>query len=218
VGLYSVMEARHERQANRALFERANFMTMVASGHRGTFIAAMKTFGLVQTMTVPGDPALLDPWTWWARERPNEAPLHAWALAFFPLCTAEACGRPDQKPPWRIDLGGAFLIGADLIGANLEGAVLMGAFLIRANLIATDLSGVNLHEADLRGADLRGAVLREAALDGADLRAADLRGVLAFTQAQLDRACVDDTTQLPEGLTRPPPCPRLSWPIPGPGR
>jgi hypothetical protein len=52
VGLYSVMEARHERQANRALFERANFMTMVASGHRGNFIAAMQTFGPVQTMTV----------------------------------------------------------------------------------------------------------------------------------------------------------------------
>jgi hypothetical protein len=60
MGLYSIMEARHERQANRALFERANFITMVASGNRGTFIAAMKTFGPVQTMTVPHDPESLD--------------------------------------------------------------------------------------------------------------------------------------------------------------
>jgi hypothetical protein len=176
VGLYSVMEARHERQANRALFERANFMTMVASGHRGAFIAAMKTFGPVQTMTVPRDPELLAPWTWFAQERPNEEPLHLWVRAFFPLCTMETCGQPDPGKAWRIDL-----TRADLRQAKLGGARLMGADLRRANLIGADLRGTNL-------------------------TGTDLRDVVSLTQQQLDTACVDDATQLPDALTRPAPC------------
>jgi Pentapeptide repeats (8 copies) len=233
VGLYSVMEARHERQANRALFERSTFMTMVASGQRGTFIAAMKTFGPVQTMTVPQDPALLDPRTWWAQEQPNERRLYEWARAFFPLCTADVCGRPDQNPPWRIDLCGAdlsraFLTGADLHGAylgeadlssaHLEYADLRGAFLSRADLSGADLRGANLSQADPRGANLCQANLFSFAISkaiwnvGANLFRANLRGanlseVHALTQAQLDHACVDDRTHLPAGLTRPAPCP-----------
>src|SRR5437879_1964233 len=59
VGGDSIMEARHERRVNRALFERNTFMTMVSSGNRGTFIAAMKALGPLQTMTVPHYPELL---------------------------------------------------------------------------------------------------------------------------------------------------------------
>jgi hypothetical protein len=52
-------------------------------------------------------------------------------------------------------------------------------------------------EADLSGANLQQANLGEA----------NLIDVKNFTQAQLDQACVDEHTKLPEGLTRPEPCP-----------
>jgi hypothetical protein len=54
----------------------------------------------------------------------------------------------------------------------------------------------NLQEADLYGANLQQANLGEA----------NLTDVKNFTQAQLDQACVDEHTKLPEGLTRPEPC------------
>jgi uncharacterized protein YjbI with pentapeptide repeats len=264
--VYSLVEARHERRANRASFERSTFMSMVASGNRGTFVAAMKTFGLVQTMTAPRDPELFAPWTWVAQERPNEEPLQMWAASFFPLCTAEACGNPDTQPKsWRIDLaqaqlantylrdvnlrdanlfnadlGGADLSDADLREANLTLAILEGADLNDARLQKAHLGGAWLRRADLSDADLRGVdltppvyLLNKAALKkgisitvprppldtsrGADLTSAtlnktrlqgvDLRKVLGLTQAQLNTACLDDSTGLPDGLIRPAPCP-----------
>jgi hypothetical protein len=258
--VYSIVEARHERRANRALFERSNFMTMVASGNRGTFIAAMKTFGPVQTIAVPRDPELFAPWTWFEQERPNEDPLHMWAVSFFPLCTADMCGNPDAQPkPWRIDLTKAELANtylldvdlrdADLYNANLRDANLFAADFREANLISAIFTGANLasarlQKADLRGAWLRGANLTRANLHRADLthrpplqrdtrlsvphslppgapRAADLTGatlhktrlqgvdlreVYGLTQGQLNSACVDDATQLPDGFIRPAPC------------
>lgn len=83
--------------------------------------------------------------------------------------------------------------GADLIGAKLSGADLRGASLRGALLIAADLSGADLRDADLIGADLRDA----------DLRGADLTGALFVTQAQLNAAKGDATTELPVSLSRP---------------
>ncbi len=257
VGLYSILEARYERRANRALFERSTFMTMVTSGNRATFVTAMKTFGPVQTMTVPRDPELWAPWTWFEQEKPNEDPLYLWAASFFPLCTAEACGNPDAQPkPWRIDLMKADLVESHLWNINLREAYLYnanlrGAMLADADLRGADLTVAILSEADLSNADLRGATLGGAWLRGADLTQAkfngadltlrqpllrgidifmphsrlgrgadftgatldetrlqgvDLREVFGLTQGQLDTACVDDRTQLPDGLTRPAPC------------
>ncbi len=42
VGYYSIVEARHERNMNRASFERATFMSMVSSGNPASLTAAMK--------------------------------------------------------------------------------------------------------------------------------------------------------------------------------
>jgi hypothetical protein len=55
---------------------------------------------------------------------------------------------------------------------------------------------------DLRNTHLQGANLGEA-----QLQEADLTGVENLTQDQLNTACIDDQTTLPEGLTRPAPCP-----------
>ncbi len=96
------------------------------------------------------------------------------------------------------DLGGVTLNGADLIGADLREANLLGADLVLADLGEVTLNGADLVLADLGGANLSGADLGEA-----NLRSADLRGAYDLTQVQLDSACGDEETKLPEGLPRP---------------
>ncbi|MCP3819701.1 pentapeptide repeat-containing protein [Streptomyces sp. A3M-1-3] len=83
--------------------------------------------------------------------------------------------------------------GADLIGAKLNGADLRGANLRGACLIAADLRAADLREADLIGADFRDA----------ELSGADLTGSIFLTQAQLNAARGDATTELPPALSRP---------------
>ena len=83
--------------------------------------------------------------------------------------------------------------GADLIGARLTGADLRGADLRGAYLIGADLTGADLRRADLIGADLRDA----------NLAAADLTGAIFLTRTQLNAALGDQSTKIPDGLTRP---------------
>ncbi len=52
-------------------------------------------------------------------------------------------------------------------------------------------------------------------LEKADLREANLTGATSLTQAQLNQACADENTTLPEGLTRPKPCPEEELPKKG---
>jgi hypothetical protein len=107
----------------------------------------------------------------------------------------------------KADLSGANLSranlsgGAKLSGAKLSGANLSGATLSDANLSGADLSGANLSVAILRGAFLSGADLSGAILRGAFLSDANLSGTENLTQTQLDEACGNSNTKLPEGLT-----------------
>ena len=116
----------------------------------------------------------------------------------------------------RAGLVGAFLRAADLAGAVLRDADLEGALLVGANLRDADLEGALLVNANLVGANftnatLRGANLTDAILPDADLGNADLRGAIlvhtlprgAVSQQQLNRACGDDSTVLPVGMTIP---------------
>jgi uncharacterized protein YjbI with pentapeptide repeats len=79
---------------------------------------------------------------------------------------------------------------------DLDRADLSGAKLPEADLRDAKLKRVNFSGADLRGVNLAGAVLRLTRLDGADLA-----GARGLTQNQLDRACGDQKTALPDGLT-----------------
>jgi uncharacterized protein YjbI with pentapeptide repeats len=65
-----------------------------------------------------------------------------------------------------------------------------------------NLEGANLREADFSNAILRGANLKDAILEGTILKGADLSGARNLTPAQLKRAVVDDSTVLPEGISR----------------
>jgi uncharacterized protein YjbI with pentapeptide repeats len=107
-----------------------------------------------------------------------------------------------------VNLSGAYLNPADLSDANLSGADLRdanlsGADLRRANLSGANLSGANLRDANQLGhyADLSDANLSSANLRRANLSNANLRNVKNLTQTQLDEACGNTNTKLPEGLT-----------------
>lgn len=158
-GMFAMVEARHERQINRASFERNVFLTMVSSGNRGAFVAAMKNFGPVQLVSAFVEPEINKPWNWWDKSYPNRESLLVWAANSLRLCTCEKCGESND---YRIDLKWAVLRQAHLRPAAVS----------RTRI---DLSGSNLHMADLNGADLRSADLRYANLMAADLRGANLR-------------------------------------------
>jgi len=128
-----------------------------------------------------------------------------------------------------IHLTRAKLAGADFSGANMAGAVLTNADLRGANLSDSRLDAVRVHGADFTGANLqranlrmleyvkrltfadadaRDAVFRHAFLGGVDFTGTDLRGAdftraTGLTNAQLARACGDERTILPPGLSIP---------------
>jgi hypothetical protein len=120
-GLYTVLEARHERGVNRALFERATFMSMVSSGNRGSTVAALKNFGPVQSIRIPKEPALWPPFHNWffTEHQPNINPMRIWAQYFLTLCTKESCGNPNIDQEYRLDLKMANLHGAILTDTDL---------------------------------------------------------------------------------------------------
>ena len=191
-GMYAVIESRHDRQISRAMFERNTFITMVSSGNRGTFIAAMKNFGPIQTMSVPQSPPAFPPWKWFGTELPNLKPLWRWAVHRFSLCTASECGYED----FRIDLRGSDLTNADLSSSDLTGAKLTSAKLTSAKLSDAKLTGAFLDFADLTGAHLTAADLTGAHLINANLSSADLTGAILadadLTDATLPSAKLAD--------------------------
>lgn len=128
-----------------------------------------------------------------------------------------------------IHLTRAKLAGADFSGSNMAGAVLTNADLRGANLSDARLDAVRVHGADFTGAniqranfrlleyvkkltfagaDARGTIFRHAFLGGVDFTGTDLRGAdftraTGLTDAQLSRACGDERTILPPGLSIP---------------
>src|SRR5690606_321895 len=86
--------------------------------------------------------------------------------------------------------------------ANLVAADLSGADMTRSNLSHANLQETNLQNAVLADADLSQARLDFALLTKTDLRGANLASAVGVTQAQLDRACVDERTALPADLSR----------------
>ena len=129
-------------------------------------------------------------------------------------------------------LQGANLQGANLDGADLQGAQLrkvqnlpVSQIINTKNYILAelspdhiqnlgiqldhnekiqnrDLSNYNLNGLDLRKAHLKGFNFEGATLENTRLEEADLRGS-GLTQSQLNKACVNDKTILPEGLEKP---------------
>jgi len=94
------------------------------------------------------------------------------------------------------DLSLATMNRANFTGTNLSIANLFGARFTAASFAYADMSRVTAVGAYFGGADLTGA-----RLDGANLSGAEMAATRGLTQSQLDRACGDESTQLPAGLS-----------------
>jgi uncharacterized protein YjbI with pentapeptide repeats len=90
-------------------------------------------------------------------------------------------------------MGRTRFTGGDLRDVNAYGGVFGGASFARADLTQASFVGTYLQGANFAGANLSGANFSGAEMD----RAAGL------TQSQLNRACGDETTRLPRGLSIP---------------
>lgn len=94
------------------------------------------------------------------------------------------------------DLTIAIADRTDFSGANLSLTNMFGLRATRANFTNANLSGASVVGAHLGGARMNGAVLT-----GANLSGAELGDAVGLTQEQLNTACGDATTILPDGMT-----------------
>jgi uncharacterized protein YjbI with pentapeptide repeats len=110
-------------------------------------------------------------------------------------------------------LKGAKMEKAEMARADFTGADFTGAMLLKAELGRALLNDAVLDGADLTKAEIARAIFAGASLKGTDLtgaytylthfEATDLSVAKGLTQMQLDAACGDDKTVLPDGLTAP---------------
>ena len=100
----------------------------------------------------------------------------------------------------RADASGSQFEAADFAGADLTLVSLVGAHCRRAQFDDATLRHADARGADLRGASFSGAVVTGASFDGANIAGADLRQAEGLTQAQLDQACGDGRTRVPQGM------------------
>ena len=103
------------------------------------------------------------------------------------------------------------LTKGELLRANFEGAILTGADLTKAEMSRASLEGANAVGADFSIANISRVIFQDANLEGANFTLAytlltrfegvDLSQTEGLTQDQLDIACGDEDTLLPDGLS-----------------
>ncbi|MEL6861253.1 MAG: pentapeptide repeat-containing protein [Pseudomonadota bacterium] len=108
----------------------------------------------------------------------------------------------------KLDLSGARLRQSNLSLATYDDVNLTGANLSVANLFGARFNRANFKDANLQNATAVGTFfgssnLSGANLTGANLSGADLKIARGLSQAQLNSACGDASTQLPSGKTIP---------------
>ncbi len=108
----------------------------------------------------------------------------------------------------KMNLSGARLRQSDLSLATYDDVNLSGANLSVANLFGARFNRANFKDANLQNATAVGTFfgssnLSGANLSGANLSGADLKITRGLSQAQLNGACGDASTKLPNGKTIP---------------
>lgn len=108
----------------------------------------------------------------------------------------------------KMNLSGARLRQSDLSLVTYDDVNLSNANLSVANLFGARFNRANFKNANLQNATAVGTFFGSSDLSGADLSGANLSGadlkiVRGLSQAQLNRACGDTSTQLPKGKTIP---------------
>jgi len=136
-------------------------------------------------------------WNAWRLENPDQIPdFDDAAFSLGERQLGPAHGGPVNLRGAQIRR--AFLRTACLTGADLEGADLSDSNLAAARLDHANLTGARLAYAVLDHANFAGAILA-----GANLVGASLRGAQGLTQAQINGATCDLTTNFPEHLVHP---------------
>ncbi|WP_300378492.1 pentapeptide repeat-containing protein [Henriciella sp.] len=108
----------------------------------------------------------------------------------------------------KIDVSGARLRQADLQLSTFDGWDFSGTNLSVANLFGTRFNRSSFKNANFQNAALVGTYFGNSNLEGADLTGANASGAdfsiaKGMTQSQLNKACGDDSTRLPKGMTIP---------------
>ncbi|MEM9233818.1 MAG: pentapeptide repeat-containing protein [Pseudomonadota bacterium] len=91
--------------------------------------------------------------------------------------------------------------GAIFRGGSLSGSTMTGSRFDDVQFERTDLRQVDFGASSFAGARFENARIHGASLAAANLSGANLSSTLGLTQDQLDQACGDEDTRLPEGLT-----------------
>ncbi|NWH07330.1 MAG: pentapeptide repeat-containing protein [Alphaproteobacteria bacterium] len=235
-GIWVYLQDMSDRRAARDA-DAWQVLTTKAPGNSGK-IQALEYLNSDTTLKIPNPRRmqLMDGWMLPLGPEPAEGdgdPPPDWVVigdyglwkTSTPLVGIDLSGEQGKDGRWvkRTYLAGVNLMAANLRGANVSGALLMranlrGAMLSTANFSGAIMVGADLSGANLSSADLSGAVLRRVDFEGADLLRANLSGAVIgetdlstarnVTQEQIDDACVDELTKLPDGLKRPKPCKR----------
>jgi uncharacterized protein YjbI with pentapeptide repeats len=99
------------------------------------------------------------------------------------------------------DLSHQCVKNGDLTGAKFDNVTALYMCMSFANFTDVSFRNADLTAANLSNSNLTHADLTGARLDLTLIKGTDLSTVRGLTQAQLDRACADQTTRLPRGLT-----------------
>lgn len=133
------------------------------------------------------------------------------AVALFGVWAGQALAQRLSADVVRLEPGyGGVCEGCDLSGRILAGARMSSSVFNRSDfsnavLAQADATGSRFENANFSGADLRetkfdGAMLGGARFDDANISGADMSDAEGLTQGQLNLACGDEETLLPEGL------------------
>ena len=99
--------------------------------------------------------------------------------------------------------GGASCAGCNLFQADLGNLTLKNKNLSRARLRQAEMSAAILNGTNFSGADLRDVNAYGALFTGANFSGAEMDRASGLTQSQLNRACGDESTRLPNGMRIP---------------
>ena len=121
------------------------------------------------------------------------------AAVFFALAGVAWAGDPGPGVARATSFGGSCQ-GCSLSGRKLTGATFSGGDFSRATLVGTDLRGASFTGASFVGADFSRADLRSSSLLTVNFSGAEMSRARGLSQRQLDQACGDEATTLPQGL------------------
>lgn len=89
--IYSIVQAKSDRDMNYASNQLSNFMALT-SGNKPALLANLRNLAVIQNIEASVEPDILDPFKWHEKYKPNKHFLSNWAFEFFKQCSSDECG------------------------------------------------------------------------------------------------------------------------------